>query len=103
LKRQPPRTKRGLIDAAIALVAIVAAVAERRWFISVDTVFREYIAWLYWVKQLVYNVLPDALAGRIFGLPALLLFPLRVVVGTPSAIAPSGEAPMTVMAISGKP
>ena len=50
--------------------------------ISVDVVFREYIAWLYWVKQLAYQVLPDGVAGTIFRLPALVLFPVRVLVST---------------------
>jgi len=70
------------IDVVITSVALWAAIAERQWFISVDVVFREYIAWLYWVKQLAYHVLPDGFVGRIFGLPALLLFPVRVVVST---------------------
>ena len=72
----------GVIDAVITFVAIGAAIAERQWLISVDALFREYIAWIYWVKQLAYHVLPDGFVGRIFGLPALLLFPVRVVVST---------------------
>ena len=70
----------GVIDVAITAVALRAAIDERQVSISVDVVFREYLVWLYWVKQLAYHVLPDGFVGRIFGLPALLLFPVRVIV-----------------------
>jgi hypothetical protein len=72
----------GAIDVVITSVALWAALAEHQWLISVDVVLREYIAWLFWVKQLAYHVLPDSFVGRIFGLPALVLFPVRVVVST---------------------
>ena len=50
--------------------------------LSVDTLLRDHISFLYWVKQVAYVVLPKALVTWTFALPALLYFPIRVVVST---------------------
>ena len=48
--------------------------------LSVETLFRDYISWLYWVKQVAYHVMPGDVVVWLFALPALILFPIRVVV-----------------------
>ena len=69
------------LDALIALYALWVIIGEpaQGWGMSTDVLFRDYISWLYWVKQLAYFFLPASIIEWIFGLPALLLFSVRVV------------------------
>jgi hypothetical protein len=73
-----------LLDVAVALLA-VWVVAGGGWAepgLSVDTLLREQLPFIYWVKQLAYYVLPQGFVDWMFAWPALVLFPLRAVVST---------------------
>jgi hypothetical protein len=69
------------LDALIALYALWVIIGEsaQGWGLSLDVLFRDYISWLFWVKQLGYIFLPAPFIEWIFGLPALIFFSVRVV------------------------
>ena len=47
--------------------------------LSVNDFLRDYVPIFYWVKQVAFYVLPDGVVRWMFGLPALIYFPGRVV------------------------
>jgi hypothetical protein len=70
------------LDGAIALFALWI-VADGSWAepaLSVDTLLRTHLPFIYWVKQIAFHVLPNGLVVWIFALPALILFPVRGIV-----------------------
>ena len=71
-----------IIDGAITAVAIwfASTTNSAGYSMSVDSLFRDHLPWLYWVKQVAFSILPDELVTRLFAVPALILFPVRVVV-----------------------
>lgn len=71
-----------ILDAAIGLYAfslVAAGVAGTG--ISVDTFLRDFLGVLYWIKDLAFRFMPAAVVYWLFGLPALVYFPARVVLG----------------------
>lgn len=69
-------------DGAIALYALlVVGMGEAGIGISVDLFLRNFLAILYWIKELARLVLPETVVAWIFALPALVYFPARVVLG----------------------
>jgi hypothetical protein len=46
--------------------------------ISVENLIRNHIGFLYWVKKIAYYVMPSNIVSWLFGLPALIYFPTRV-------------------------
>jgi hypothetical protein len=73
-----------LLDVAIALLALWV-VADGGWSapgLSVDTLMREQLPFIYWVKQVAFYVLPEGFVVWMFSLPALLMFPARAIVST---------------------
>jgi hypothetical protein len=73
-----------LLDVAVALFAfwVVAAGGWSEPSLSADTLLREQLPFIYWVKQLASYVLPQVFVDWMFAWPALVLFPLRAVVST---------------------
>jgi len=47
--------------------------------ISVDEFLKSYVQLIYWVKQVAFYVLPDTVVFWLFNLPALLYFPIRII------------------------
>ncbi|MFQ3244863.1 MAG: hypothetical protein ACI9SP_001499 [Arenicella sp.] len=47
--------------------------------ISVENFIRNHIGFLYWVKKVAHYVMPTNIVSWLFGLPALIYFPIRVV------------------------
>ena len=71
-----------VLDVAIALFALWI-VADGGWekpALSVDTLLRTHLPFIYWVKQVAFYVLPNGVVVWMFALPALILFPLRGIV-----------------------
>tara|TARA_B100001059_G_scaffold229050_2_gene261033 strand:+ start:382 stop:702 length:321 start_codon:yes stop_codon:yes gene_type:complete len=50
--------------------------------ISINDFLRDYIQPLFWVKQVAFLVLPEAMVLWLFNLPALLYFPVRIITST---------------------
>lgn len=73
-----------VLDVVIALLALWV-VADGGWSVpglSVDTLLRVHLPFIYWVKQVALYLLPQGFVDWILAWPALLLFPLRAVVST---------------------
>ncbi|MEM7281093.1 MAG: hypothetical protein AAF438_05655 [Pseudomonadota bacterium] len=49
---------------------------------TVDSFLRDHVSFIYWVKQVAYFVLPRSFVDWLFALPALVYFPVRVVVSS---------------------
>lgn len=67
-------------DGALGLYALWVAAASN-WAelsISLDTFLKQYVAFIYWVKQVAYYVMPKDFATWLFSLPALAYFPVRI-------------------------
>ena len=71
-----------VVDGLIGLYALYIVLAETSvaWLLSIEELFKHYIAWLYWVKALARYLLPEATVLWIFALPALVVLPVRVLV-----------------------
>ncbi|MGF1543595.1 MAG: hypothetical protein ACFB00_03680 [Parvularculaceae bacterium] len=71
----------GLFDGAIAAwLGVLIALGQATPDIAVDVHLRDHLPFLYWVKPLAFAVLPDAFARWVFALPALVYFPIRILV-----------------------
>ena len=70
-----------VLDTIILLYAIYVIVAflDYTWSMSSEILFRDYISWLYWVKQLAYYFMHEDAVHWIFGLPAVALFSARII------------------------
>jgi hypothetical protein len=68
-------------DGLIALYGgyLVALDSSVNLWISVETLIRNHIGFLYWVKKIAYYVMPGNIVIWLFELPALIYFPIRVV------------------------
>jgi hypothetical protein len=71
-----------VVDALIVIYAIIVIAAEPSysWALSSEVLFRDHLAWLYWIKQLAYLFLDANFIDWIFGLPTIVLFTVRIVV-----------------------
>jgi len=68
-----------LADGAIALIVLgLAVTGAADWTITVDAHLRDHLAWLYWVRAVAEFLFPQAFVEWLFGLPALVYFPVRV-------------------------
>ncbi|MEM9173428.1 MAG: hypothetical protein AAGA84_12070 [Pseudomonadota bacterium] len=66
-----------IIGVAIAVATLQPDIA---WSISVDTLFQQFLSFIYWIKQLAYWVLPDSFVQWVFALPAIPYFAVRLVI-----------------------
>lgn len=70
-------------DGAIALYALWV-VGSEGWAnagLQVGPLLEQHLPVLYWVKDVARVVLPGSVADWVFGLPALVYFPARVLIG----------------------
>jgi len=67
-------------DGALGLYALWVAVLSEsvELSISLDAFLRQYVEVMYWVKQIAYYVMPQDFVKWLFGLPALVYFPVRI-------------------------
>lgn len=47
--------------------------------ITIDDFLKSYVQLIYWVKQVAFYVIPESIVLWLFNLPALLYFPLRII------------------------
>ena len=47
--------------------------------ISIDEFLKNYVQLIYWVKKVAFYALPENIVLWLFDLPALLYFPLRII------------------------
>jgi len=69
-----------IADGLIALYGIWLIAVEQlfHWSVSVDTFLRDGLPLLYWVKRVAELVLPEVFVEWLFALPALVYFPVRI-------------------------
>lgn len=48
--------------------------------ISLNDFLKEHVQFIFWVKQLASYVLPEGVVLWLFNLPALLYFPIRIII-----------------------
>lgn len=67
-------------DGALGLYALwlTLTVVEVPLMIDLDTYIRDYVSIIYWVKQLAYYVMPTGVVTWLFALPAIVYFPIRI-------------------------
>ena len=69
-----------IADGAISAFALwLVSQGEAALSITVDALLRAHLSFIYWVKALAYAIMPDGFVAWMFGLPALIYFPVRVV------------------------
>lgn len=71
-----------LIDAGITLIAL-CHISSEGWTdigMSVDAHLKKHIMFLYFVKDIAFFLFPDEFVLFIFNAPALVIFPLRVII-----------------------
>jgi hypothetical protein len=72
----------GVLDSLISVYAIfiIAFNNDVNVSLSVNILFKDYISFLYPIKQFAYYIMYDNFVFWLFALPALVLFPFRVIV-----------------------
>lgn len=70
-------------DALLALYAVYLTFANDAVTsaISVEHFLLHHVEFIYWVKHIAVAVLSDNVAQWLFSLPALIYFPVRIVLG----------------------
>ncbi|MDO6548703.1 hypothetical protein [Pseudoalteromonas carrageenovora] len=46
--------------------------------LSLNDFLAQYVEFIYWVKQVALYVMPEGFANRLFGIPAVIYFPVRI-------------------------
>lgn len=70
------------LDAAIAAYAVgLVASGLTEIDVTVDRLLVGFLGFLYWIKGFALYVLPAPVVAWLFALPALVYFPVRVVLG----------------------
>lgn len=69
-----------IADGALGLYAlwIVTTIDTIGSSLSLDAFLKQFVGFIYWVKQLAFYVMPDGIATWLFNLPALVYFPVRI-------------------------
>ena len=72
----------GILDSLIAIYAacVIGFNCDVNLNLSVNLLFRNYIPFLYPIKQFTYYIMYDKFVFWLFALPALVLFPFRIFV-----------------------
>ena len=67
-----------IVDGGLGLYAVLVVFGGADSLISLDTFLSQHVAAIYWVKQLAYYVMPGRFVTWLFELPALIYFPVRI-------------------------
>ncbi|MBQ4832297.1 hypothetical protein J8L70_03495 [Pseudoalteromonas sp. MMG010] len=67
-------------DAGLGLYALwlVASTDFVSMAISLDEFLKNYVTYIYWVKSIAFIVMPKGVATWLFSIPALIYFPIRI-------------------------
>ena len=70
-----------IFDAAIAVyVTWLVAMGDAPLSITMDAHLREHLPFIYWVRDVAEYLFPQNFVDWLFGLPALIYFPARVII-----------------------
>ncbi|MEH6711708.1 MAG: hypothetical protein V7733_10880 [Paraglaciecola polaris] len=70
------------VDGALGFYAlwIISSSEITDFYLSLDVFLKQYVEFIYWVKQVALLVMPKAIAIWLFGIPALIYFPVRILI-----------------------
>ena len=66
-------------DGALGLYALLVVYGGADPLISLDSFLKQHVEAIYWVKQVAYYVMPGDFVVWLFAIPALVYFPVRIV------------------------
>jgi hypothetical protein len=68
------------VDGALGLYAlwVISNSDITIFYLSLDAFLKQYVEFIYWVKQVAFLVMPKEIAIWLFGIPALIYFPVRI-------------------------
>lgn len=52
------------------------------FYFSLDEFLKQYVGIIYWMKDLALAIMPKGLALWIFSIPALIYFPVRMIISS---------------------
>ncbi len=67
-----------VIDGLLGLYAAWVVIQGAEPQISLDAFLKQHVVIIYWVKQVAYQVMPNGFVTWLFNIPALIYFPVRI-------------------------
>lgn len=64
--------------ALFAFLVWLAAGGQADWMMTLDAHLKDHVPWLYWVRDVAEFVMPMAVVEWLFALPAIVYFPVRI-------------------------
>lgn len=68
------------VDGALGFYAlwVISSSDIINFYLSLDAFLKQYVEFIYWVKQVAFLIMPKSIAVWLFGVPALIYFPVRI-------------------------
>jgi len=67
-------------DGSLGLYALWVLISNNLALLnlSLNDFLAQYVEFIYWVKQVAFYVMPEGFANWLFGIPAVIYFPVRI-------------------------